>query len=55
MLEVHQDALKAMVGRAGKMARVVRGGTVRPGDPIELIGVPMPTPSHDLSAQRADR
>jgi MOSC domain-containing protein YiiM len=39
MLEVHRDALKAMSGRAGKMARVVRGGTVRPGDPVELIGV----------------
>ncbi len=38
MLEIHEDALKAMVGRAGKMARVVRGGTVRPGDPIELVG-----------------
>jgi len=37
MLEVHRDALKAMRGRAGKMARVVRGGTVRPGDPIELL------------------
>ena len=37
MLEIHADALKAMVGRAGKMARVVRGGTVRPGDPIELL------------------
>jgi MOSC domain-containing protein YiiM len=40
MLEIHAGALKAMVGRAGKMARVVRGGTVRPGDPIELIGGP---------------
>ena len=37
MLEIHPDALKAMVGRAGKMARVVRGGTVRPGDHVELI------------------
>jgi molybdopterin adenylyltransferase len=37
LLAVHKDALKAMVGRTGKMARVVRGGTVRPGDPIELI------------------
>jgi MOSC domain-containing protein YiiM len=37
MLEIHTDALKAMVGRAGKMARVVRGGTVRPGDPIEVM------------------
>ncbi len=37
MLEIHTDALKAMVGRAGKMARVVRGGTIRPGDPIELV------------------
>jgi MOSC domain-containing protein YiiM len=38
LLEVHPDALRALVGRTGKMARVVRGGTVRPGDPIELIG-----------------
>lgn len=38
LLEVHVDALKALVGRTGKMARVVRGGTVRPGDPIELVG-----------------
>jgi molybdopterin adenylyltransferase len=40
MLEVHADALKAMTGRAGKMAWVVKGGTIRPGDPIELIGDP---------------
>jgi len=39
MLDVHADALRAMVGRSGKMARVVRGGTVRPGDPIEVLGV----------------
>jgi MOSC domain-containing protein YiiM len=38
MLDIHTDALRAMVGRSGKMARVVRGGTVRPGDPIELLG-----------------
>jgi MOSC domain-containing protein YiiM len=38
LLEVHVNALKALVGRTGKMARVVRGGLVRPGDPIELIG-----------------
>jgi len=37
LLVVHKDALKAMVGRTGKMARVVRGGTVRPGDPVELL------------------
>jgi MOSC domain-containing protein YiiM len=37
LLGVHKDALKAMVGRTGKMARVVRGGNVRPGDPVELI------------------
>jgi MOSC domain-containing protein YiiM len=42
LLEVHRDALKEMVGRTGKMARVVRGGTVRPGDPIELL-TPAPT------------
>jgi MOSC domain-containing protein YiiM len=54
LLGVHKDALKAMVGRTGKMARVVRGGTVRPGDPIELIGN---TDAHaharDLNVQRA--
>jgi MOSC domain-containing protein YiiM len=38
LLEVHVDALKALVGRTGKMARVVRSGVVRPGDPIELVG-----------------
>jgi MOSC domain-containing protein YiiM len=27
---------KALRGRAGKMARVVKGGVVRPGDPIEI-------------------
>src|SRR5262249_10972643 len=54
MLEVHQDALKAMVGRTGKMARVVRGGTVRPGDTIELIESPDANAAHhDPSAERA--
>ena len=52
MLEIHADALKAMVGRAGKMARVVRGGTVRPGDPIELIGGADAIPD-GVSGQRA--
>jgi len=37
LLGVHKDALKAMVGRTGKMARVRRGGTVRPGDRVELV------------------
>src|SRR5689334_17837664 len=37
LLGVHKDALKAMIGRTGKMARVVRGGTVRPGDEVELL------------------
>jgi MOSC domain-containing protein YiiM len=55
LLEVHRDALKAMVGRTGKMARVVRGGTVRPGDPIELIGRSDVDAVHDLSGQRAAR
>src|SRR5579859_4833223 len=50
MLEVHRDALKAMTGRAGKMARVVKGGTVRPGDSIELIGV-ADAHAHGLSGQ----
>ena len=33
--QVHRDALKALVGRTGKMARVLKGGTVRPGDPVQ--------------------
>jgi MOSC domain-containing protein YiiM len=37
LLQVHREALKALVGRTGKMARVVRGGTVHPGDPVERI------------------
>src|SRR6266851_3066833 len=37
LLDVHENALKALVGRTGKMARVVRGGMVRPGDSIELL------------------
>ena len=37
LLGVHRDALKAMVGRTGKMARVLHGGTVRPGDSVELV------------------
>lgn len=36
MLAIHRDALKAMIGRSGKMARVVRGGRVRPGDPVSI-------------------
>ena len=40
LLEVHRDALKEMVGRTGKMARVVKGGTIRPGDSVELVGEP---------------
>jgi MOSC domain-containing protein YiiM len=53
LLEVHRDALKALVGRTGKMARVVRGGTVRPGDPIELIERSDAAAARDLSPQRA--
>jgi MOSC domain-containing protein YiiM len=34
--EVHPDALKALVGRTGKMARVVHGGTLRPGDSVAV-------------------
>lgn len=52
LLTVHKNALKALVGRTGKMARVVRGGTVRPGDPIELLGRP-DADAHHLSVQRA--
>ena len=53
LLEVHQDALKAMVGRTGKMARVVRGGTVRPGDSIEVLETSDAAAVRDLSAERA--
>jgi MOSC domain-containing protein YiiM len=52
LLGVHKNALKALVGRTGKMARVVRGGTVRPGDPIELLGGP-DADARDLSAHHA--
>jgi MOSC domain-containing protein YiiM len=52
LLEVHVDALKALVGRTGKMARVVRGGIVRPGDPVELIGE-ADAHAHGLSAQHS--
>jgi molybdopterin adenylyltransferase len=52
LLDVHRDALKAMTGRAGKMARVLRGGTVRPGDSIELIGV-ADAHAHDVTGQHA--
>jgi MOSC domain-containing protein YiiM len=37
LLQVHRDALKALVGRTGKMARVVHGGNVRPGDAVEVL------------------
>jgi MOSC domain-containing protein YiiM len=55
LLDVHKDALKALVGRTGKMARVVRGGTVRPGDPIELIerSDVAAAAARDLSAEHA--
>jgi MOSC domain-containing protein YiiM len=51
LLGVHKDALRAMLGRTGKMARVVRGGTVRPGDPIELIGRSDADAVHELHAE----
>jgi MOSC domain-containing protein YiiM len=58
LLAVHKNALKEMLGRTGKMARVVRGGTVRPGDPIELIwsadaNANANVRGHDVTAQRA--
>ncbi len=55
LLDVHKDALKALVGRTGKMARVVRGGTVRPGDAIELVegSDVAAAAARDLSAKRA--
>ena len=52
LLEVHENGRKALVGRSGKMARVVRGGTVRPGDPIELVG-DADAHARGLSAQHA--
>lgn len=37
LLDVHPDALKALVGRTGKMARVIGTGLVRPGDAVVLV------------------
>lgn len=36
MRQVHPDALRQMVGRSGKMTRVVKGGLVAPGDQIRV-------------------
>ena len=36
MNHIHPGALKALVGRAGRMARVVAGGVVKPGDTVEV-------------------
>ncbi len=35
--QVDPRALKALVGHAGQMARVVTSGEVRPGDAVELV------------------
>ena len=37
LLEVHPDLLRRAVGRSGLMARVLEGGTVRPGDEVALV------------------
>lgn len=34
---VDERALKALVGRAGRMARVVSSGRIRPGDAVESV------------------
>ena len=52
-LPVNPPAPARQAGKAGKMARVVRGGTVRPGDPIELIGV-ADTHAHAVTGQHAN-
>jgi MOSC domain-containing protein YiiM len=36
--EVDPRALKVMVDRPGRMARVIRSGVVRPGDPVAPVG-----------------
>lgn len=36
MLAIHKDALRLMVGHSGRMARVVRGGMIRPRDLVTL-------------------
>ena len=36
--EVDPRALKALVGRSGRMARVVTSGEVHPGDSVHLVG-----------------
>ncbi|HYU19418.1 MAG TPA: MOSC domain-containing protein [Chloroflexota bacterium] len=37
VLQVDSRALRALIGRAGQMARVVGSGEVRRGDPVERI------------------
>jgi MOSC domain-containing protein YiiM len=37
--QVDPRALKALVGHAGQMARVVTSGEVRPGDAVVLVDV----------------
>lgn len=54
LLQVHAGALKALVGRTGKMARVVAGGTVRPGDQVVLLAGSPDAPGTSGSASGHD-
>lgn len=51
MNDVDPRALKQMVGRAGKMARVLRGGVVRPGDDVSVLQT---SPAADSAASKAE-
>jgi MOSC domain-containing protein YiiM len=47
---------KRLIGRCGQLARVVRGGTVRPGDVIEVIPpdptAVLPTPAEEMTSRQ---
>jgi MOSC domain-containing protein YiiM len=44
MEEIRAGLMTELVGRRGMMCRVLRGGTVKPGDEIEAVGSVEPLP-----------
>lgn len=47
-LDAHRPGLSARIGtRRGMLARVLRSGEIRPGDPVRAVGRPLPAWSDD--------